>query len=86
MNQDEAFRAWYAALDGTMCESTAYYAWSAAWEMAEDKERKECAEHYLVIMRGAVTSARAEEREACAVKCEDEMKIRLAETIRARTT
>lgn len=46
-----------------------------------ENERKEAAEHYLGLIRDCV----AKEREACAKLCEDEHKIRLAETIRARS-
>jgi hypothetical protein len=45
-----------------------------------ENERKEAAEHYLKLIRDCV----ATEREACAKSCQDEGKIRLAETIRAR--
>lgn len=35
-------------------------------EQVRDEERKECAEHYLKIMRDAVKTAIVDEREACA--------------------
>ena len=39
-------------------------------ELVRDEERKECAEHYLKIMRDAINTAIADEREACAQACE----------------
>lgn len=53
-------------------------------ELVRQDEAKACAEHYVAIMRDAVTQARLAEREACAKLAEDEHKLRLAETIRAR--
>jgi hypothetical protein len=40
-------------------------------ERAKAEERKECADHYLAIMRDAVAQAVKREREACAKLCED---------------
>jgi hypothetical protein len=39
-------------------------------ERAKAEERKECAEHYLAIMRDAVAQAVKREREVCAKLCE----------------
>ncbi len=39
-------------------------------ELVRQDEAKACAEHYVAIMRDAVTQARLAEREACAKLCE----------------
>lgn len=39
-------------------------------ELVRQDEAKTCAEHYVAIMRDAVTQARLDEREACAKACE----------------
>ena len=40
-------------------------------KLVAEHERKECAEHYLGIMRNAVLDAVKREREACAIVCDD---------------
>jgi hypothetical protein len=53
-------------------------------ERAKAEERKECAEHYLAIMRDAVEQAVKREREACAKLCE-EFQFDYAKAIRGKT-
>lgn len=40
-------------------------------KLVRQDEAKACAEHYVAIMRDAVTQARLAEREACAKLCEE---------------
>jgi len=53
-------------------------------ELVAEAERKACADHYLAIMRDAVTEARKDERIKCERICIEGSSYECAEAIRQR--